>query len=117
MIERRPHLLLVAFLACLALLNGWRLAAWDVDGFVVYLTHPIMQTTLFDFACVLAVVAWFVRRDAREHGLSWWWIVPTFPFMPTLGLLAYFIVRRRALLLLRERSRAPSTPAPAHGAG
>jgi len=98
MLERRPHLLLVAFLAVLVALNVWRLQAWGVEGFRVYLTHPIMQTTLFDFGCILAVLAVFIARDAREQGLSWWWILPTFPFMPTVGVLAYFIVRRRHLL-------------------
>src|SRR5438093_9796966 len=98
MLERKPHYLLVAFLAFLVGLNAWRLEQWDVQAFRVYLTQPIMQTTLFDFACVLLVVAYFIRRDAKQHGLSWWWILPTFPFMPTLGILAYFIVRRRVLI-------------------
>jgi hypothetical protein len=104
MLERKPHYLLVAFLVLLVGLNVWRLEQWGVEGFRVYLTHPIMQTTLVDFACVLGVVVFFVRRDAKQHGLSWWWIVPTFPFMPGLGLLAYFLVRRRRLT--RESSVA-----------
>jgi hypothetical protein len=98
MLERRPHLLLVAFLVALTALNVWRLDQWTLDSFITYLTLPIMQTTLFDFACVLAVVAWFIRNDARQNRLTWWWILPTFPFMPTLGLLLYFVVRRRTLL-------------------
>jgi hypothetical protein len=101
-LERNPRLLLVAFLLGLAALNIWRLEAWSPEGLRVYLTHPIMQTTLFDFACVLAVVCVFIHRDAEEHGLSWWWILPTFPFMPTLGILLYFVVRARTL---RSRDR------------
>ena len=95
MLERKPHYLLVAFFVSLVALNVWRLDQWGADGFRVYLTQAIMQTTLVDFAYVLGVVAFFIRRDAKHLGLSWWWILPTFPFMPTLGILAYFIVRRR----------------------
>ena len=100
MLERRPHVLLLLFCALVVALNAWRLDAWDVEGLRVYLLHPIMQTTFFDFAAVLAVLCVFIHRDAKEHGLSWWWIVPTFPFMPTIGVLLYFIVRRRKLLSL-----------------
>jgi hypothetical protein len=98
MLERRPHVLLLLFLTGLVALNAWRLDAWGLEGLRVYLLHPIMQTTFFDFAGVLAVLCVFIHRDAKEHGLSWWWIVPTFPFMPTIGVLLYFIVRRRRLL-------------------
>ena len=97
MLERRPHLLLVAFLTALAALNAWRLEAWGSEGFRVYVTHPIMQTTLLDFGCVLAILLVFIHRDAKQHGLTYWWILPTFPVMPTVGILAYFIVRRRRL--------------------
>ena len=101
MLERKPHVLLRLFLAALVALNVWRLDAWGVEGLRGYLTHPIMQTTLLDFAAVLAMLCVFIHRDAKEHGLSWWWIVPTFPFMPTIGVLLYFVVRRRKLLALR----------------
>ena len=104
MLERRPHVLLLLFLTALVALNAWRLEAWGVDGLRAYLLHPIMQTTFFDFAAVLAVLCVFIHRDAKEHGLSWWWIVPTFPFMPTIGVLLYFIVRRRKLLSLEGLS-------------
>ena len=57
-----------------------------------------MQTTLFDFGWVLAILAVFVDQDARRHGLSWWWILPTFPFMPTIGLLLYVVHRQRTLM-------------------
>lgn len=89
--------LLVLFCAALVLLNAWRLDEWGVEGFRVYLTHAIMQTTLFDFACVLAILLVFLHQDAKKHGLTWWWILPTFPFMPTIGLLLYFVVRNRRL--------------------
>ncbi len=94
--ERSP-LLLAVFVTALVALNVWRLNEWGVEGFRVWLTHTIMQTTLFDFAWVLAIVLAFVHDDAKEHGLTYWWIVPTFPFMPTIGLLLYFVVRRRHL--------------------
>lgn len=92
-LPERALFLLVVFCVCLVALNGWRLEAWGVEGFRVYLTHAIMQTTLFDFAWVLAVVTFFIHHDAKRHGLSYWWILPTYPFMPTVGLLAYFVVR------------------------
>jgi hypothetical protein len=98
MLERKPHLLLIAFLVVLVAMNAWRLHAWGVDGIVAYMSDPIVQTTWFDFACVSAILLVFIHRDARAHGLSYWWILPTFPFMPTIGILAYFMVRRRALL-------------------
>lgn len=97
MLERRPHLLLLLFLLALVALNAWRLEAWGIEGMRAYLAHPVVQTTWFDFACVLAILLVFIHRDARAHGLSYWWIVPTFPFMPTVGILLYFMVRRRKL--------------------
>ena len=61
-------------------------------------------------AVILGVVVFFIRRDARQHGLSWWWILLTFPFMPMLGLLAYFIARRRQLIGLESRVAARVSP-------
>jgi len=97
MLEKHAGRLLGIFLIVLVALNAWRLEQWGADGVHVYFTHPIMQTTLFDFACVLAVLLAFIHRDARAHGLTYWWILPTFPFMPTLGILLYFIVRKEKL--------------------
>ena len=97
MLEKHPGRLLLIFLLVLVALNVWRLDQWGADGLRVYLTHPIMQTTLFDFACVLAVLLVFIHRDARAHGLTYWWILPTFPFLPTLGILLYFLVRHEKL--------------------
>lgn len=101
-----PEALLAVFCACLVAGNVTRLDEWGVDGFRVYLTHAIMQTTLFDFAWILAALAVFVDDDARKHGVRWWWILPTFPFMPTVGVLAYLVARKRAL-----RARATMTAA------
>jgi hypothetical protein len=86
--------LLPVFCVCLVALNVWRLEDWGPEGFRVWFTHTIMQTTLFDFGWVLLVLSYFIHMDAKKHGLSWWWVVPTYPFMPTIGLLAYFIVRQ-----------------------
>jgi|GEM_PF-1803560 len=94
-LSAKSGILFWGFTACLVALNVWRLEAWGLDGFRVYLTHAIMQTTLFDFAWVLAILLVFIHQDARRHQLTYWWILPTFPFMPTLGLLAYFWVRHR----------------------
>lgn len=103
--------LLVLFCAALLALNVWRLEAWGWAGFEVYFTHAIMQTTLFDFAWVLAILAVFIDADARRHQLRWWWIVPTFPFMPTIGLLLYFFYRQRTLQK-REQEVPPLGEAP-----
>lgn len=97
LVTKYSELLLAVFCVCLVALNVWRLEEWGVEGFRVYLTHAIMQTTLFDFAWVLGILLVFVHADARKLGISYAWIVPTFPFMPTLGLLLYFVMRKRAL--------------------
>jgi hypothetical protein len=98
MLEKHAGRLLGIFLVVLVTLNAWRLGQWSANGVHVYLTHAIVQTTLFDFACVLAVLLVFIHRDARAHGLTYWWILPTFPFMPTVGILLYFMVRKEKLL-------------------
>lgn len=98
--------LLALFLASLGVLNCGRWSSWDVDGFTLYPTHPIMQTTLFDFAWVLGILAVFIHRDARKHGLRYWHIFPTYPAMPTVGLLLYLWMRERKT----SRQRAVSPP-------
>lgn len=109
-LTRASSALLVVFCVALVALNVWRLDAWGLEGFRVYLSHAIMQTTLFDFACVLGVLVVFVREDARRLGIRWWWMLPTFPFMPTIGLLWYFMARRRALQGLSDpRTRSSPT--------
>lgn len=102
--------LLVVFCVCLVALNVWRLDEWGTEGFRVYLTHAIMQTTLFDFGWVLLVVTWFIHHDAKRHHLSYWWILPTYPFMPTLGLLAYLVVRQRKLRAAGASDALPEAP-------
>lgn len=102
--------LLVVFCLCLGVLNVWRLEEWGVEGFRVYLTHAIMQTTLFDFGWVLLLVTWFIHHDAKRHRLRYWWILPTYPFMPTLGLLAYLVVRQRALEARGVSDTLPEAP-------
>jgi hypothetical protein len=92
-----PETLLLIFCVCLVAGNATRLHEWGTDGFRVYLTQAIMQTTLFDFAWILAVLAVFLDDDARKVGVRWWWILPTFPFMPTVGVLLYLVARKRAL--------------------
>lgn len=99
--------LLVVFCLCLVALNFGRLDEWGEQGFRVYLTQAIMQTTLFDFGWVLLVVTWFIHHDAKRHGLRYWWILPTYPFMPTIGLLGYLVVRHRAL---QQRGGTDSLP-------
>src|SRR5690606_1424011 len=76
-LSRHSGKLLVFFCACLVALNVWRLPAWGPEGFEVYLSHAIMQTTLFDFGVVLAILLVFIHQDAKRHGLTYWWIVPT----------------------------------------
>lgn len=97
LVTKYSEMLLAVFCVCLVALNVWRLEEWGVEGFHVWFTHTIMQTTLFDFAWVLGILLVFVHQDARKLGISYGWIVPTFPFMPTIGLLLYFVMRKRAL--------------------
>ena len=105
----RPELLLAVFCACLVAGNVTRLDEWGVDGFRVYLTQAIMQTTLFDFAWILAILAVFLDDDAKKIGVRWAWILPTFPFMPTLGVLLYLVARKRALRAGAAPSSSPSS--------
>jgi hypothetical protein len=112
-----PEPLLLLFCGCLLAGNVTRLDEWGADGFRVYLTQAIMQTTLFDFAWILVVLAVFVDDDARRVGLRWWWIVPTFPFMPTVGVLLYLIARKRVLRRASTTTVADLSPAVARGHG
>lgn len=89
--------LLPCFVASLVALNWGRWSGWDIDGLALYLAHPMMQTTLYDFAWVLGIVTVFVHQDAKKHGLRYWYIFPTFPVMPTVGLLLYVWLRQRKL--------------------
>ena len=104
----RAHLytnhLLVLFCMGLVLLNWGRWGEWNHHGFTLYLTQPIMQTTLFDFAFVLLIVLVVVRQDAQYHRVPYLWIVLFFPFMPAAGLLLYISLRNRAL---RNRGLVP----------
>ncbi|MEX1994206.1 MAG: hypothetical protein WD929_06050 [Steroidobacteraceae bacterium] len=96
-LQLHAHWLLAIFLASLVALNWGRWAEWDLDGFALYLTHPIMQTTLYDFGWVLAILTYFIHQDASKHGLRYWYIIPTYPVMPTVGLLLYIWIRHRKL--------------------
>lgn len=89
--------LLLVFVATVLALNWGRWPGWDLDALRLYLTLPIMQTTLYDFAWVLAILTLFIHHDARKHGLRYWYVLPTYPFMPTVGLLLYLWVRQRSL--------------------
>lgn len=91
------HWLLPFFVASIVVLNWGRWSGWDAEGFTLYLTQPIMQTTLYDFAWVLGILTVFIHQDATKHGLRYWYIFPTFPVMPTVGLLLYIWLRHRKL--------------------
>jgi hypothetical protein len=56
---------------------------------------------------VLLIVTLFLHHDARRHHLSYWWILPTYPFMPTLGLLAYLIHRNHSLARRSTKTDLP----------
>ena len=58
--RRDTEWLLPFFVASLAVLNWGRWSAWDFDGFLLYLTHPIMQTTFYDFG-------WVARHPDLVH--------------------------------------------------
>lgn len=115
MLEQLPRhaVWLLGFFCCCLVVGNWgRLDEWGHEGFTLYLTQAIMQTTLFDFSWVLFVVTYFLHQDARRYGIRYWWVFPSYPFMPTIGLLAYFIVRERKRRMLDKTS----TPAPAEDA-
>jgi hypothetical protein len=107
-IFERIHLyathLLVLFCLGVVLLNWGRWQQWDQQGFKLYLTQPIMVTTLYDFAFVLLIMLVLIRQDAIYHQVRYLWIVLFFPFMPTVGLLLYVSLRNRTL---RKRGIAP----------
>ena len=115
--ERRFHLLdrlhlhpwwlLAIFAVGVVAINFGRWDEWGPEGFRLYLTQAIMQTTLFDFGWVLLIVTLFIHHDARRHDLSYWWIVPTYPFMPTVGLLAYLIHRNHRLARRSTKTELP----------
>lgn len=96
-VHLRADRLLLVFTASLIALNWGRWSQWDLEGFRLYLTHPIMQTTLYDFAWVLGILTLFIHQDAKKHGLRYWYIFLTFPMMPTVGLLLYIWLRHRKL--------------------
>ena len=91
------HWLLPSFVASLVALNWGRWSGWGREGFMLYVTQPIMQTTLYDFAWVLGIITLFIHQDARKHQLRYWYIFPTFPLMPAVGLLLYIWLRHRKL--------------------
>ena len=91
------HWLLPCFVASVVVLNLGRWSGWGIEGFTLYVTQPIMQTTLYDFAWVLGILTVFIHQDAKKHHLSYWYIFPTFPVMPTVGLLLYIWLRHRKL--------------------
>ncbi len=104
----RSGRLLAIFAVGVVAINFGRWDEWGPEGFRLYLTQAIMQTTLFDFGWVLLIVTLFIHHDARRHDLSYWWILPTYPFMPTLGLLAYLIHRDHRL----DRRSTKTEPPP-----
>lgn len=89
--------LLAIFLAIILPMIWVGRGDWNTAGLRLFLSHSIMQVTLVDFAFILSLVTIWIHRDARRNGLSYWWILPTYPFMPTLGILGYFLYRQAAL--------------------
>ena len=98
--------LLAIFLAVILPMIWVGRADWDVSGLRLYLSHSIMQVTLADFAFVLSFVTVWIHRDAHRNGLAYLWILPTYPFMPTVGILGYFLYRQAALRRARRRRSA-----------
>ena len=107
-VHRHAHWLLPVFVASVVALNWGRWSEWNAEGFVLYLTHPITQTTLYDFAWVLGILTVFIHYDAKKHELRYWYVVLTYPVMPTVGLLVYFWIRQRKLACLGDRDTTPS---------
>lgn len=101
-VHLHAHWLLPFFIVSLVALNWERWSEWDKDGLVLYLTQPIMQTTLYDFAWVLGILTVFIHQDAKKHQLRYWYVVLTYPVMPTVGLLLYIWTRHRKLSSLGD---------------
>jgi len=85
------------FVGSTVVLTWGRWSGWSIGGFALYLTQPIMRTTLYDFAWVLGILTVFIHQDAKRHDLRYWYIFPTFPVMPTVGFLLYIWLRHRKL--------------------
>ena len=66
-VQLHAHWLLPCFVASLVVLNWGRWSGWGIDGFALYGTQPIMQTTLYDFAWVLGILTVFIHQDAKKH--------------------------------------------------
>ena len=99
-----PVPLLVIFVAGLLMISWGRWDGWDADGFRLYFTQPIMQTTLYDFAWILAALTLLIHQDARRVGVTYWWIIPFYPFMPGVGVLLYVINRQ---VVIRRKGGTP----------
>ena len=101
MVAETAHLhapmMLAMFAASAVALNWGRWSEWGREGFSLYLTQPIMQTTLYDFAWVLGILTLFIHQDATKHGLRYWYVLLTYPVMPAVGLLIYIWLRHRRL--------------------
>jgi len=98
--DLHPQWLITMFVASVVAVNWGRWSGWGTEGWTLYLTQPIMQTTLLDFAWVLGILTVFIHQDAKKHQLRYWYIFPTFPFMPTVGILLYIWMRHRKLSTL-----------------
>lgn len=94
--------LLPCFVASLFVLNWGRWSGWSVEGFRLYVTQPIVQTTLYGFAWVLGILTVFIHQDAKRHHLRCWYVFPAFPVMPTVGLLLYIWLRHSKLSKLGQ---------------
>ena len=99
-----PLPLLVLFITGLIIINWGRWDSWDANGFGLYFTHPIMQTTLYDFAWILGALTLFIHQDAKRVGITYWWVIPFYPFMPGVGVFLY-VLKRQALI--RHRGETP----------
>ena len=95
--DLHPHWLLPLFALSVVGVNWGRWSGWGREGFILYVTQPIMQTTLLDFAWVLGILTIFIHQDAKKHQLRYWYIFPTFPVMPAVGILLYIWMRHRKL--------------------
>ncbi len=66
-----PGWLFAIFAVGVVAISFGRWDEWGPEGFRLYLTQAIMQTTLFDFGWVLLIVTLFIHHDARRHHLSY----------------------------------------------
>lgn len=80
------------------------------NGYFGFLTlaarEPWAMQLLLDLTISLFLLGSFIRRDAREHGISATPYLVAMPFVGSIGALAYFVHRALKLTAVEAPSRS-----------